>query len=277
MKVIQTTITPEQAGRLLMTNGNNRNISKATVKQYIEDMTNNKWVLNGDTIKVYNQTRNPRLPIEKHKLIDGQHRLSACKQSRVPLTTLVAIVDTEKVFETIDTGKRRSASDTLYIYGHKNCATLAASLALIKKIDLGGLTPVSPGGSSSSKIKNHELLELLEKYKSMPLSVQYASGNKARFPTRPAAMSVLHYKFCEIDQISGVDFLNQLHSGANLTETSPILHLRNAILTRRNSDIALSNFFIIKACYHAWNNWIKGHEVSRLYVTKGPLPRLKKP
>jgi hypothetical protein len=277
MEVKQLTISPEQATKMLTNNPSNRKISNISVTQYAEDMINKKWMNNGDTIRVFNPTGNPRLPIEEHKLIDGQHRLSACVKAQIPLNTLIVVVDDQKVFETIDTGKKRSPSDTLSIYGHKNCATLAASLALIKKIDRDGLNDVKLGGGSSAKVKNHELLDLLNQYQTMPDSVQYACNMKAKFRTRPAAMAVLHYKFCEIDNDLGEEFLNHLHSGANLSESSPILHLRNAIISRRNSDVQMTNYYIIKACYHGWNNWIQGREVSRLCVPKGQLPKLRQP
>jgi hypothetical protein len=72
-------IDQEQAKAYLDNNARHRPIKAKKVFQYMDEMVDGKWRLNGKTITF---DRNGRL-------LNGQHRLTAVLQSGVPLTTLV--------------------------------------------------------------------------------------------------------------------------------------------------------------------------------------------
>jgi hypothetical protein len=278
MKIIQTKITPSQASELLGNNPNNRLVSPTTVRDYVRDMKDRKWMPNGETIKIYNDTKNRKLPITKHRLIDGQHRLTACVKSNIPLDAVIAVVDSPDVFKTIDTGKKRSTKDCLDILGFTNTACLAASLALIKKVDTTGISAVtkSPGGGSTSKVRNHEIEQLADEYPTMPESVAYANRARTLLKTRPATMSVIHYKLSQVDQDLAEEFLTAFHGGEGLSGTSPVLHARNRIIKRLMSDKILTPFYLMKVVFTAWNHWISGNEITKLQITNTEsLPKLK--
>jgi len=278
MKIIQTTLTPSQAGELLGNNPNNRLISPSIVRDYVQDMSDGKWMLNGETIKIYNATKNRKLPITKHRLLDGQHRLTACVRSNIPLNAVIAVVDDPDVFKTIDTGKKRSTKDCLDILGYTNTGTLAASLALIKKLDTGGIsaTTKNPGGGSRAKVMNHEIEAILADYPKMPASVAYAHRVRNKLKTRPAGMAVIHYRLSEIDVDLAEEFLDAFHSGAGLSESSPIYQARNRIINKMLSDSVLTPFYLLLVVYTAWNYWITGNE-NQLRVSPNKLPKLKQP
>ena len=73
------TITPEQAAAYLSNNAKHRPIKDKKVLEYMGEMQNGNWKLNGKTLTF---DRNGRL-------LNGQHRLSACVKAGVPLTILV--------------------------------------------------------------------------------------------------------------------------------------------------------------------------------------------
>jgi hypothetical protein len=278
MKIIQTKITPSQASELLGNNPDNRLVSPTTVKEYVQDMKERKWMSNGETIKIYNDTNNRKLPITKHRLIDGQHRLTACVKSNVPLDAVIAVVDSPDVFKTIDTGKKRSTKDCLDILGYSNTSCLAAALALIKKVDTSGLTggAKTPGGATTCKVRNHEIEEIARQYPTMTESVAYANRARTLLKTRPATMSVIHYKLSEIDHDLAEEFLNSFHGGEGLKRTSAVLHARNRIIKRLMSDKMLTPFYLMKILFTAWNHWISGNEVTKLQITNNEtLPKLR--
>ena len=275
MEIQVTKISPKQANKLLTNNPVNRTLSSATVNQYVEDIRTNKWMMNGDTIRVYNHKGHKGLAIEDHQLIDGQHRLTACVKANKPIDCIIVTVDTPEVFKTIDTGLKRSPAHVLSILGKKNCNALAATLALIKKMDEGGLKDCSLGGSSAARILNHEVEDLLGAYPGIEDSVSYANSRKKDFKTRPAAMGVVHYKLCKIDQGLAEEFLDSFHSGASLPLKSPIYQLREAIRKKQQSDIMISSFWFIKALIITWNNWVSGKEISRFVMKSGPIPKIK--
>ena len=72
-------ITPEQAQEYLDYNAKHRPIKEKKVDEYMHEMVNGSWKLNGKTICFDWNGR----------LLNGQHRLTAVVRSRVPLTTVV--------------------------------------------------------------------------------------------------------------------------------------------------------------------------------------------
>lgn len=97
-------------------NPNNRPISKANVQKLIEAIKENKWH-QGLTKLVFSKS---------DRLMDGQHRLTAIVQTDSSLVFDVTFNMSEDAFGYLDTNKKRSASDTLAVYGCKNVATLSS-------------------------------------------------------------------------------------------------------------------------------------------------------
>ena len=102
MLVELRTITPDIAKEMLLKNTNNRPVSEKHVRRLAKEITEDRWQLNGDTIR-FNGTR----------LVDGQHRLLAVVKSGKAIETLVVDGLESDVFKTIDIGKIRSNGDTL--------------------------------------------------------------------------------------------------------------------------------------------------------------------
>ena len=83
-------ISPEQAQAYLTNNAKHRKVKQKKVDEYMKEMRDGKWRLNG---KVLIFDRNGRL-------LNGQHRLHAVVQSGVSLTTLVVRGVDPSVLET---------------------------------------------------------------------------------------------------------------------------------------------------------------------------------
>jgi hypothetical protein len=72
-------ISPEEAQAYLDNNAKHRPIKEKKVNEYMQEMSDGKWRLNGKTICFDVNGR----------LLNGQHRLSAIVKSGVSLTTVV--------------------------------------------------------------------------------------------------------------------------------------------------------------------------------------------
>ena len=72
-------ITPANAEAYLRNNAKHRKIKQKKVDEYVNEMKDGKWRLNGKVIIFDSNGR----------LLNGQHRLHAVVQSGVPLTILV--------------------------------------------------------------------------------------------------------------------------------------------------------------------------------------------
>jgi hypothetical protein len=96
------TISPGLAERVLsQLNTGNRKKRPIRIRRYGEAMSDQGWILSGDTIKF---GRNGML-------LDGQNRLSACVRAGVPFRTHVIFGIDEVAFQVIDTGKARTNID----------------------------------------------------------------------------------------------------------------------------------------------------------------------
>ena len=116
------TVTPERAAVLLKGNTHNRSVNANYVQTLAREMTEGRWKVNGDSIRMNGST-----------LIDGQHRLTACILSGQSFDTLVLTGLESDVFDTIDNGRKRTAGDVLSITGEKNATTMAAALSVVAR------------------------------------------------------------------------------------------------------------------------------------------------
>lgn len=278
-------IHPNVAKGLLERNYGNRNLSAQLASKYAEDMRRNKWALNGETIKIFNEVLgsdgkpDPSAHISKLSVLDGQHRLSACIKAKKPFKTAVAIVDSAEAFATIDCGKSRSPGDICTILGHKNSSQLAATLKLQIKVEQNRLVDSLVGSGTTGDIRNHEIERELSKRLGLIDSVTFAHKMKSKLRTRPACMGVAHFNMSKIDSSLAEECLALFHTGEGLTAGSPILAYRNFLISwMQNENNKLTNHYLLKGLYVMWNNWISGKSISRCRIPKtGPLPRLRKP
>lgn len=103
MKVEIRTLTPAVARALLTgSKTKNRLINKSMVKIYQQDMMNNRWIENGQTITLS----------DDGSVLDGHHRLHALKDCPgVSISVPVVTVSNDRAIETIDVGRPRTVAD----------------------------------------------------------------------------------------------------------------------------------------------------------------------
>lgn len=137
-------ISPALADYILKNhNIENRKRVASTIDRYADDMGNGQWILSGDTIK-FGKSGN---------LKDGQHRLAACVVSGVPFDVFVAYGIDDRAFTVIDSGRKRTGSDTFFV-GKIPDATVSAGAVRWIMI----LTSANPSDRSQT-FANHELLK----------------------------------------------------------------------------------------------------------------------
>jgi len=112
-------IHPDVARVLLkMTNKRNRKIKNRNTSKLLKAINESDYELTGDTIK-FNKSGH---------LIDGQHRMYSCSESGNPLTTHVVFGLNNSVFDVLDEGSKRKASDVLYTHGINNATVVAGAI-----------------------------------------------------------------------------------------------------------------------------------------------------
>ena len=236
-------VTPEIALSIL-TNKNckNRNISKANLRNLTNAMLNGEWKLTNQGIS-FDRDGN---------LLDGQHRLQAIIESEVTCTMLVGKNMDPAIFNCIDTGKARTAGDTLDIAGSTNGKTIAAAVKLV-----GFYEELAPDNAWSSfnkpsheKIRKNYLKEH-DLYEEAAITVR----DKARQARHllPASIVVAFYVLASKRgwPARKIDFfLDKIYIGASLQPDDVCLSFRNQLSAREykrrgaNSQRYLLNAFI---------------------------------
>jgi hypothetical protein len=274
--IVVRTIFPHEAESILEGQVKNRSLSKATIKRYAQMMSDGAWMLNGETIV-----------FADGQLINGQHRLNAVIDSKVPLTAIWVEVGNKYAFRTLDQGKKRGNSDVLSIAGYTSTHNLAACLGTIVKIDTDWKL-IGNGAGAKVAIPNYEIEEYIKRYPGLENSVKVISKWHKMLKIRRSSLAVLHYLLRRVDgghEIEGADsslnksdeFLDQVFEGINLHKGSPALALRNAFIRGLSEGRVMEPGYIIKAGIICWNNWLSGKQMKVLRVEReSAIPKPKK-
>lgn len=254
LKVEHLRITPELAKQFLSHNSGNRIIADGVVAKYGRDMLSGEWKLNGQTIKIGQTGR----------LLDGQHRCSACVNTGRAFDAIVVWGVEDSSFDTFDLGGRRSFGDVLTQRGERGTVALAAALKWLWLYDQGRIF------DRNTAPTNAELERTLNSHKRIRESVGLA--NKFRNVIAPGMGIALHYLFSLKDHRLADEFFERLCDGDRLTKEMPVYHLRERLIHDRHAKkvrVAEGERFVLAV--KAWNAVRLGREMRTLaWRSKGP-------
>lgn len=240
------TITPHLAADLLKLNIKNRKISLSVVKRYKKSITSGFWNVNGSTI-VFN---------DKGLLIDGQQRLTACMQGGKEFRTIVIWGCDEEAFKTIDSGKRRSASDTLSIEGHPNARTLSAAVRWANSISSGnganGPAVMETSEISAYVTANPNIIAALE-------GVKRVEGILAG-----SIATSLKFLFMQKDEGAARKFFSDLACPSGLAGDEAVWMLERRLSRNIIKKEKLPSEEIVALVIRAWNHRRGGEKTSQL-------------
>lgn len=245
MRTEVMTITPEIAGDWLAINTRNRRMKDAWVRELAARIERGEWALNGEPIIIS----------EDNVLVDGQHRLAAVIVANKPIESAVTYVEGFP-YETIDQGRPRYYQDKLYVDREQNYSRLAAILAWEYRLDHGvmHLTRVRPSHT--------ELTETLERHPELREAAMRGHEIAGIFRFIPSGLATwLYHKFCEMDEPMAQEFYGACISGANLSPGSPILALRERLISNRSGTAKLNAIHLAALVIKAWNAYHAGHDL----------------
>lgn len=230
-------ITPEKAKFWLENcNSKNRNINDRLVNSLAKEMLADKMKLNGETIKF----------AKSGKLLDGQHRLSACVKSGAPFRSVVVRGLFDDVFDTIDTGAKRTSSQILAVDGFKNAAVLSGAARYAKTLETDPV-PRHLLNVSATSLRDYI-------YDNPELCDSVLVGRLAGALCSNSMMGALHFLLAKRDRELAGQFIRDVVKGAGLPSHSPELMLRNKFLDIRMNK--RKNYGPIEQCamvIRAWN------------------------
>ncbi len=240
---IITELTPADADILLEANDHNRVPKNYCINVYAESMENDKWVINGETIKVD----------KNGTLIDGQHRLMAMKLVDKPIRFAMALGVCRDYFDVTDTGRSRAPGDILKIAGIKNYNLNAATALLMLRYQMNESFSIRDPISPSS------ILQAVERW---PHLLYYDNpSNIVSHIVRRSIAQFFMYITMGINEEAAYKFFEKLSNGADLRRNSPILMFRDLQLKYKAQHIRMDRRHIMASLIITWNAYYEGYAV----------------
>ena len=259
-------ITPDMCLEWLELNENNRPLKTHSINAFTRDMSTGRWVMNGESLK-----------FDRHNnVLDGQHRMWACVEAGKPFTTMVIRGLPRAVFDTLDTGEKRAASDILAMNGEVNIHATSAALKYIGRYLNGSMMNIQrfTNKEIESILKYHPNIREFVKIATTPsLRVRWCSGS---------VVATCWYLAHQINAEQAKNFFESFLLGTNLLPGSPILVLRNKLIDIKSNPLQkLKPEHRIQLIIVAWNLWRKEKTLKHfrlsatLVTTSAEFPEFK--
>lgn len=264
-------VTPELAIELLGRNLHNRNVRTAHVQALAGDITNDRWLPNGETIKI----------AADGTLVDGQHRLHAVVEAGIGVDMLVVRGVTLAAQETIDTGRARTFADALRLRGEPDALRLASATRIVWEWLDNGST-LAPGHGGASNPSHATLAEVLRSNPDIREAARVGAITSRHVPILTGAQGALiAWTTARVDAEDSTYFLDSLVSLAELRADDPILALRQ--LFQRWSErphARPDRRVIVASTIKAWNAFRAGVPLTIVVYRPGgkrpePFPSVK--
>ena len=251
-------LTPELADILLRRNTGNRNIRKTKLNQYISDVTNDRWQLNGETIQISREG----------ELNNGQHRCSAVIAAHKSIRTFMTFGVTRESRTTVDVGATRTPGDHLSVQGYKNSTVLAGITRFVLAYEASG---ENRDLSFSNRITGAAINERVAED---PLVIEassfYAGHSKLKRFAPASVIGFAYYMMAKRDREAAKDFMEQIANGTGL-EPGDAAHVVRETLMNRTQ---LSRERKAEVFLRGWNAHRTGKKMVRGIRLMYDLPEL---
>lgn len=252
-KISEFDVSPEEARTMLIHNVNNRPANKEHVDFLANEMRLGKWKYCADPIRFD----------ENGHLIDGQHRLLAIVKSNTTQKMLVVYNLGTDVFDSLDAGRGRRASDLLFIKKVPHYTNAAAVIKKILTYDKGVTYNFGDAGSGTLigklKVSNADILEFSQNTDLTDCINFAAKCMKASNMLTTTDYAFLKFILGRISDDDSTLFLEKLAYGIGLTEGSPILLLRNRLIANATSILKMTGKIKLFLIFRAWNHFRDGN------------------
>lgn len=275
---VRISITPLMASLMLERNRSdewhNRPMHNLAVERYTRFMRTGRWAYTGE----------PIIFSTEGELLNGQTRLTALIRAGITTKMLLVFGVDRDAFQYMDTGARRSASDTFAIEDIPNSKHAAAVSKLLYNYDHDESWGGEANGSNT-RVENDELLEFYRKHEDIQDSIKIgrivtAEGNGLIVPSWAA---FLHYACARIDAARADVFYRKLLSGIGIETEHDMAGVARRKLLQLTNDHARSGGVtqsyraaIVAIAWNAESNHRPLKKLGwRMKNLREPFPRVK--
>jgi hypothetical protein len=259
------TITPTEAKELLERSIGNRALSPQNLKRIRQAMRTGTYHFLGDPIRISCT----------NQLLDGHHRLEAAIAEDYTLQVVVIRGLPDEVFPSLDTNRKlRSSADALSIQIGDGTSKTRLRALLQAAWDYESSDTIT-----RTKVSNEDMLVLYDVYDEADFWTQEMLSGKAKDAMHVGAIAAA----CMLIERAGnprasvLEFARAAKTGVGLANRSPILALRNYVITKRMGEgitKQADRMHLMRAVITAWDKHIAATEVRVFCLPKSNvLPR----
>ena len=261
-----TTITPEVAQDLLDERGLNRNVRPSVVDRYASDMEQDRW----------SEHSVIRIDRETNKVLDGQHRLTACVNTGVPFKAIVLLVDPKDIITTDIGATRRLADMIKFANPEERNVAAVASIVVAHAAWSGDEFRASADDVSVPALvdRYHEHPDLYHEAAAKVAPLYRYLKNTKGFPASQAMLGlawiVIREKAVNPDWVEEF-FEEWMSDDFKGTDTLGVL---NQALNPRGKSLPSINVYsgrrrFLAIVLKGWNCWISGEQPQRITFHMG--------
>lgn len=213
------------------------------------DMEAGNWNFDGSPVR-----------IDEHgNLFDGQHRLTAIRESNTFQWIMFVANLPQGAYLTTDTGLARNYGDSLRMRGYTNVSARASLTKLIARWDQ------DRNLDSSRRLTNAVADEYHDKYADRISRAVALAGNDVRkIPVPLSVVAFTWFTLLEISVEKAHEFMGSLSEGDSLPRGNPILTLRNRLM--RDISFSYTRMQYMYMIFSAWNAFLEGRELNVINV-----------
>jgi hypothetical protein len=213
------TVTPERAAQWLTLNTHNRDLVMSRVAQLAGAIERGEFKLNNDCITFSGNGDGGRLD-------NGQHRLHAVIKAQKPVRMVVLYNVDPYAQETMDSGRPRSFGSKLKLRGEKYYDELASAIRIAWGYDEVAVIDSRAG----SRATHQQLFDYLDANPELREAVGDAYRLRQEFRSPAGSWAGIVFLFRRVSRDSTDSFIDQLVTGSDLSEDSPVFLLRRTLL-----------------------------------------------
>lgn len=214
-KVFRVLVTPDMARAMLTANTHNRKPRASDITHYGSAMNEGAWLL----------THQPIAFDINGVLLDGQQRLGAIIESGKPADVFIMVGMPPESFDVVDTHRKRTSADTLYVLGETQVHRLAAVCRMVHIYD------TDQQGDWRNRVSNHTIASVLAANPQIRQAISRAypvsRATRGNFTAISAGVYLL-WRAMSPEHPRVVEFLDGMETGANMDVSDPRMRLRNS-------------------------------------------------
>lgn len=254
MPVISRTrmmVTPEQAEQWLKCNTHNRKLRTSVVYQYAADMRAGLWMYNPAEAIVF---------APDMTLLNGQHRLTACFDSKVSIDIDVVFNAPKECQSVMDHPTVRQVSDFATLAGFKNATRVSALAKLVMVHRRHGISKMNNPFCHPTKTEMQSEVES-----------NFDKLDAALVPHKllcaPRIADFCSYVFREKDPAAAQKFMAEVMTGESIKKSDPAFTLRQRLIDNNNSKSKVESLYVMALFLKAWQYYRAGKPLHTLRWT----------